>query len=115
MPRIQRKRVQETMNMFIPIKAGFLGFILSIGVQMLVFYVAGTLKEVSPISFARVFVLAGIASFLALDILLYYKVYLSQSIESQMFLVGCIGGWLGGIFFGLTQMKPVLLSLGRRR
>ena len=52
---------------------------------------------------------------LAMDIFLYYKVYLSQTVQSQVFLVGCIGGWAGGICFGLTQLKPVLLGMARRR
>ena len=103
------------MNIFVPMKAGFLGFILSVVVQYLVFYAAGRLTDVSEKRFVRVFVLAGLASFMIVDIFLYYKVYLSQTLDSQFFLVGCIGGWLGAIFFGLTQMKPMLLNFIRRR
>lgn len=99
------------MDMFVPIKAGFLGFILSVGIEILVFYVVGNVKGLRGQSFTRVFILAAVAAFLAVDIFLYYRVYLSETVQSQMFLVGCIGGWVGGIFFGLTQLKPLLRSL----
>ncbi len=103
------------MDMLVPVKAGFLGFILSVGVQLLVFYVVGGFKQVTPQNFTRTFILAAVAAFLAVDLFLYYKVYLVRTVQSQIFLVGCVGGWVGGIFFGLTQLKPVLLSVARRR
>jgi hypothetical protein len=101
------------VDTFLMAKAGFCGFALSLGMLMLVFYVVGRFTPVSPKRFIRVFVLAAIASFLVTDAFLYYKIITSQVPQSQMFLAGCIGGWLGGIISGLTNMKGYLLRLGR--
>lgn len=95
------------------IKGGFMGFALSLGVQLLVFYIAGFFLRISNRNFGRVFVVAGIASFLAVYALLHYKIRVSATPESPFFLAGCVGGWLGGIISGLTQVKPLLLRLHR--
>jgi heme/copper-type cytochrome/quinol oxidase subunit 4 len=90
-----------------------MGFALSIGVQMLVFYVAAKSFGVSKARFVRVFVLAAVASFLVVDLFLYYKVRVADIPDAQMFLAGCVGGWLAGLMSGLTQLRPFLLNLMR--
>ena len=95
------------------LKGGFVGFALSLGVQLLVFYIAGFVLNVSKQNFARVFVVAGIASFLAVYAFLHYKIRLSATPGSPFFLAGCVGGWLGGILSGLTHAKPLLLRFHR--
>jgi hypothetical protein len=44
------------------------------------------------------------------DLFLYFKIVVSLVDNPELFLVGTVGGWLGGIFFGLTQLKPMLKS-----
>ena len=92
------------------LKAGFMGFALSLGCLLLVFYVAGTMLKISQRRFVRVFVLAGIVSFAAVDAYLYYKIRVRAITPAQLFLVGCIGGWIGGIFFGLINARTFLMS-----
>ncbi len=99
------------MDFGLLIKAGFLGFALSLGVLILVFYLVGSFVRVARHNFVRVFVLAAVASFVVMDLFLYYKIRISQIPDAQLFLAGCVGGWLGGIFSGLTQMKGLLLNL----
>ncbi len=95
------------------LKAGFMGYALCLGVQMLAFYVVGMFLSVSERTFIRVFVVASLVSFLALDLFLYYKITIDQGPNPQIFLAGCIGGWLGGIVSGLTHIKRFLLSMSR--
>lgn len=99
------------MDFTLLIKAGFLGFALSLGVLMLVFYIVGSFLRVWQKNFVRVFILAAVVSFVVVDLFLYYKIRVSQIPNPELFLAGCVGGWLGGIFSGLTQMKRFLLSL----
>lgn len=99
------------LDYFVILKAGFMGFALSLGVQMLVFYLVGGVVRVTEKNFLRTFILAAVASFLAVDALLYYKISVSRTPDAPLFLSGCVGGWLGGIISGLTQMKPLLLKL----
>ena len=101
-------KVMTAMEIPTLLKAGFAGFAICVGTQMLVFYFAGSFLTVSYIYFSRVFVLACIFSFLLADLFLYQKIQVSHIPNSQVFLVGCIGGWLSGIFFGLTQLKRLL-------
>lgn len=101
------------MDTFLLLKAGFSGFAISVGSQMLVFYLAGGLLHITRRYFSSVFLLAGIFSFLLADLFLYYKISASQDFDSQFFPVGCIGGWVGGIFFGLTQMNRLLRTFLR--
>lgn len=101
------------MDIFFLLKAGFAGFSISAGAQMLVFYFAGSVLRISHRHFSQVFLLAGIFSFLLVDLFLYYKIWVSQELNSQFFLVGCIGGWFSGIFFGLTQMNRLLRTFLR--
>jgi hypothetical protein len=101
------------MEMYVIVKAGFTGFALSLGVQMLVFYLVGTLFKVSTKRFVRIFFLAGVASFLAVDAFLYYRIRISQTPEAPFLLAGCVGGWLSGILFGLTQLRPYLMRFLR--
>lgn len=98
------------MDLSLLIKAGFLGFALSLGVLMLVFYVVGRFLHVSERNFMRVFILAGLVSFGIVDLFLYYKIRVLQIPNAEVFLAGCVGGWLGGIFSGMTHMKRFLLS-----
>lgn len=92
------------------LKAGFMGFALSLGVLMLTFFVIGSFTDVKRQRFVRVFLVAAIASFLAVDLLLYYRIKILQIPDPQVFLSGCVGGWLGGIFAGLTQFKGILVG-----
>ncbi len=92
------------------LKAGFSGFAVSVGVQLLVFYLVGRLLGVERSRFIRVFILAAVASFLAVDLLLYYKIRIDPVAEPQVFLAGCLGGWTAGIAAGLTQMRGLLLG-----
>jgi hypothetical protein len=101
------------MDITFLMKAGFVGFSLSIGVLMLVFFLLGSLLKISQQHFTRVFVLAGVFSFLFTDLFLYYKIQVSQIAGAQLFLAGCVGGWLGGIIFGLTQMNRLLRNFLR--
>jgi hypothetical protein len=101
------------MNVALFLKAGFMGFALSLGVLMLVFYLVGGYVRVSQTNFTRVFVLAGLASFLVMDVFLYYKIMVVATPEAQLFLAGCVGGWLSGILSGFTNMKKFLLSMRR--
>lgn len=98
------------MDVLAILKAGFMGFALSLGVQMLTFFIIGTFTGVMRRRFLRVFLLAAIASFLAVDLLLYYRIKILQIPEPQVFLSGCVGGWLAGIFSGLTQFKGILIG-----
>jgi len=107
----RRGRTVLNADLFLVVKAGFMGFGVSLGAQMLVFYVAGALWAVSRKYFRRVFVLAAVVSFLAVYALLHYKIRVVQNPEALLFLSGCVGGWLGGIFSGLTHVKPFLLGL----
>ena len=90
-----------------------MGYALSLGVQMLVFYVIGMFLRISERNFIRVFIVAGFISFLALDLFLYYKIIVDQGPNPEVLLAGCLGGWLGGIASGLTHIKRFLLSMGR--
>lgn len=101
------------MDVTLILKAGFMGFVLSAGVLILVFYVVGGFVTVSRKNFVRVFVLGAVASFLAVYFFLWYRISSYQGPEAQIFLAGCVGGWLAGIFSGLTTMKRLLLSLRR--
>lgn len=96
------------MDISIVLKAGFMGFALSLGAVLLVFYVAGILLKVSQKYFVRVFILACIVAFLAIDGYLYYKIRISLVKQAQFFLVGCIGGWIGGILFSVTNLRQFL-------
>jgi hypothetical protein len=97
------------MDIVFFLKAGFMGFALCLGTLMLVFFVLLRFAKLQRTSFTRIFILAAVASFLVLDVFLYYKIAISQTPNAQAFLAACIGGWLGGIFSGLTNMKSVLL------
>ncbi len=101
------------MDILFLLKAGFMGFALSLGVQMLMFFLIGRYMLVSERHFMRIFILAGVISFLALDFFLYYRITVDQVPNAEIFLAGCIGGWLGGIVSGLTHMKRFFLSVAR--
>ncbi len=100
------------MNFFVILKAGFLGFALSVGVEMLVFYLAGTFLRQPARNFIRLFCLAGVASFVAVYVLLHLQIRSLQSVDADtaLFLSGCIGGWFGGIVAGLTNLRGLLLD-----
>jgi hypothetical protein len=99
------------MDFVVILKGGFMGFALTMGVLILVFYLVGSFVKISPKNFVRVFVLAGSASFLAVYVLLHYKIRVATTPDAAFFLAGCVGGWLAGITSGLTQMKSLLLKL----
>lgn len=98
------------MDLTLILKAGFTGFALSVGSLMLFFYVLGGVLGLSRKHFLRVFIAAGFASFLIVDLYLYYKLALAGAQQPQIYLSGCIGGWFAGIFFGLTNLKGLLLK-----
>lgn len=99
------------MDFFVILKGGFMGFALSLGVLILVFYIVGAFVKISSKNFVRVFILAGVASFVAVYVLLHYRISVSPTPDAPLFLAGCVGGWLAGIVSGLTQMKSLLLKL----
>lgn len=101
------------MDYSLILKAGFMGFALSVGVLILVFYVVGGFIQISRKNFVRVFVMAAVASFLAVYVFLHYRLSSYQGAEAQIFLAGCVGGWLAGIFSGLTTLRKLLLSMRR--
>lgn len=98
------------MDLVFLLKSGFTGFALSIGVAMLVFFIAGSFLKVSRLYLTRVFILAGICSFVVTDVFLYFKIPTIAISEAQLFLAGCVGGWFGGIIFAFTQMRKLLGS-----
>lgn len=101
------------MDLIFLLKASFMGFALSIGAQTLVFFLAGRVAAVSSKSFNRVFLVASVASFIGIYLLLHYKIRVVQVADSQLLLCGCVGGWLAGLLFGGTRLKRFLLGLGR--
>jgi hypothetical protein len=101
------------MNVLLLLKAGFLGFALSLGSLMLVFYVVGGFLRITDRNFIRVFMLAGIVSFIMAYVFLQFKISAYQEQDAMLFLAGCVGGWLSGIISGLTHMKRLLLGLRR--
>jgi len=98
------------MDLTLVMKAGFTGFALSVGSLMLVFYIIGGVLRLSRRHFIRVFIAAGFASFVTVDVYLYYKLAMAGAQQPQVYLAGCVGGWLAGIFFGLTNLKGLLLK-----
>ncbi len=101
------------MDLMLLMKAGFAGFALTVGVIMLTFYVAGWILKISGANYRRVLLLGCLASFLVIDSFLYYKIRISDIEGGQLFLAGCIGGWLGGLAFVATQLKRFLLDFLR--
>jgi len=99
------------MDIFLLLKSSFACFALCTGALMLCFFVFGSLLKVSATQFSRVFLVGALFSFLLTDLFLYYKIVSSRVDNAELFLVGTVGGWLGGIFFGLTQLNPLLKSL----
>lgn len=96
------------------LKGAFLSFGLCVGVQLPVFYFAGNFLGISRKYFRRVFWFAAVISFLAVYIVLHFKVK-DFAADGQLFLSGYVGGWLAGLAFGVTQLKPVLLSVLARK
>jgi hypothetical protein len=101
------------MDYMLPLKAGFMGFSVSLGVQLLGFYLLGTLLGLEKRSFIKAFTLVAVVSFLAVYVLLHYKTQDYQAAHALLFLAGCVGGWLGGIFSGLTSLRGTLMRLLR--
>lgn len=101
------------MNILLLLKAGFLGFALSLGALMLVFFIVGKFTSISGRNFMRVFLLAGIVSFFIIYVFLHFKLTDYRDMDAMLFLTGCVGGWLSGIISGLTHMKKLLLNLRR--
>lgn len=98
------------MDFSLFLKSGFMGFAIGSGSLMLVFFVAGMALKITQNRFRRVLWIAGFVSFLLVDMFLYYRLVYQQMDMAQLFLAGCIGGWLGSIVFGITQLKPILLD-----
>jgi hypothetical protein len=98
------------MHITLIIKAGFMGFALCLGVLLLIFYAVGLLLKVPRRHFVRVFFLAAVVSFVVEYLYLHYKLPLGDAVQSPLVLVGSIGGWLGGILFGLTNIRRFLAN-----
>jgi hypothetical protein len=94
-------------------RGGFAGFALSLGMQLLGFYVAGFYLKVTKENFTAVFIAVVIASFFMVCGFLMYKMRVSDTSEFPLLLAGCVGGWLGAIVFGLTRGKSLLLRFHR--
>lgn len=101
------------MDLMLPLKAGFMGFAVALGVQLLGFYLLGALVGLQKSSFIKAFTLTGIASFVGVYLLLRYKTPDYQSAQALLFLAGCVGGWLGGIFSCLTSLRRTLIGFLR--
>jgi len=96
------------MDFSIVVWAGFMGFVLAVGVLLLVFYLVGVGLGVARKYFLRIFLLAGVVSFAAVYVYLHYQIRVMQVAQPELFLVGCIGGWLAGIVFGTFNLKRFL-------
>lgn len=96
------------MDFSIVVRAGFMGFVLAVGVLLLVFYLVGAALRVARKHFLRVFFLAAVVSFVAVYVYLHYQIRVMQVAQPEPFLVGCIGGWLAGICFGILNLKRFL-------
>jgi hypothetical protein len=96
------------MDYSIIVRSGFMGFVLSVGVLLLVFYVVGVGLRVARKHFARVLLLAGVVSFVTVYLYLHYEIRVIRAAQPELFLVGCIGGWLAGIFFGIFNLSRFL-------
>lgn len=101
------------MDYIVLLKGSFFGYALCLGTLMVVFFLVGSFRKLTAKDFNRVFLLAAIASFLVVDGFLYYKVRVDQAPQSPFFGAGVVGGWLGGIFSGLTHMRRFLLTMRR--
>jgi hypothetical protein len=98
------------MDYSLMLKAGFQAFALSVGVVIAVFAVAGSAMKTPRGRFNRVFILASIASFAAIYLLLHYKIRVSPLPEGPPFLSGCVGGWLSATAFSMFQLRTYLLG-----
>lgn len=96
------------MELLFLIKSGFMGYVMAVGCQVLVFFVFGTFLKLPKNRFNKIFLLAAICSFIAVDALLYVKIRTYNLPQAQLFLAGCIGGWLGGLISSYTTVKPYL-------
>ena len=96
------------MDFSVVLRAGFMGFALAVGMLLLVFYVLGVGFRTARRYFVRVFTLGAIASFVAVYIYLHYKIRVLQVGQAEFVLVGCVGGWLAGIAFGLINLRGFL-------
>lgn len=94
-------------------KGGFAGFALSLGMQLLGFYVARFYLKVTKENFTAVFITVAIASFFMVCGFLTYKMRVTDTSEFPLLLAGCVGGWLSAIVFGLTRGKSLLLRFHR--
>lgn len=99
------------MDVWVVLKAGFMGFGLCVGALMLVFYIASGYVRISQGNFFKIFIVAGVFSFAMTAGLLYYKLVVSPVENLQFYATGCIGGWLSGITSGLTHMKRFLVNV----
>jgi len=96
------------MDLYLTLKAGFMGFVLALGVQVLVFYLLGSVVGVHKRSFLYAFSLAAAASFVAVCVLLYYRAHDYRPAEAELFLAGCVGGWIGGVLSAFTNLRRLL-------
>ncbi|MGC8602840.1 MAG: hypothetical protein ACP5VS_04025 [Desulfomonilaceae bacterium] len=94
-------------------KAGFMGFAACVGAICVVFLIAGNFLKINRTKFNSVYLLAGVASFLTIYLLLNIKIKSPGIEEPEIFLTGVIGGWLAGLIFGVSQFKKFLMSLLR--
>ena len=99
------------MDFIMILKGGFIGFVLSLGMQLLCFYMARFFSGISKEHFVAVFIAAGLASATSVCAFLLPEIRASATPEFTFLLLGCVGGWLLGILLGLTYAKPLLIRL----
>ena len=95
------------------LKGAAIGFILCTTVQLPVFYFAGFFLGLPRAHFRRVFLLAAILSFVAVYAVFRYKVQDLAIARADTFVGAYVGGWLAGLVFGVTQLKPTLVKFLR--
>ncbi|MGO9117870.1 MAG: hypothetical protein ACLQPD_09700 [Desulfomonilaceae bacterium] len=99
------------MDFVVILKGVIEGFALSLGMQLLAFYMARFFSGIPKENFGAVFIAAGVASFFMVCGSLLHEFHTSATPGLPLFLHGCVAGWLGGILLGLTYAKPLLIRL----
>lgn len=101
------------MDFVVILKGVIEGFALSLGMQMLAFYMALFFPGISKEKFGIVFVAAAVASLAMVCGSLVREFHVSAPSQLTLFLPGCVAGWLAALLLGLTYAKPLLIRLWR--
>lgn len=102
------------MNWLLIVKAGFIGFSISVGVMMLVFYVAGFLMKVTQRHFLTLFAIGVVSSLVALYGVVQLRAPNYEGLDLSLFSAGSLGGWIGGIMSSLTSLRRILINMNQR-